>query len=179
MMILQTLSTVLLMATAQAGTTDQGLTDSELLRRLHAHHLRMAEVADLVRTRSTNSSVKTFATALANEHRRMDRVVESIASGMKITLGKPTNNEIAAVDNRGYANALTQMRKMTPDTNFDRAFLDLIGEDHNQFLNVIQTERKRTQNGRLREHLNDAYTMELKHRNRALELGGKKPPAAS
>jgi predicted outer membrane protein len=176
-MILQTLSTVLLLATSQAGT-NQGLTDAEVLRRLHAHHTRMAEVADLVRTKTLNASVKDYATTIANDHRRMDRMIESIAEGMKITLGKPTGTMTDAIDNRGYANAFTKMKTMSPDRTFDQSFLDLAGEDHNQILSLIQTERKRTTNGRLKAHLDEILSLEMKHRNRALEIGGKKVPTS-
>lgn len=179
-MILHTLSTVLLVAVAQgAATPDQGLTDAELLRRLHMHHTRMAETADAVRSKSTNGAIKTFATTMANDHRRLDRMVASIAAGMKITLGKPTNDEEAAIDNRGHKAAMDKLKTMPADKVYDSAFLNMIGEDHNQFLNIVQTERKRTQNGRLKAHLNDTYTLLLKHRNRALELNGQKAPASS
>jgi len=178
-MILQTLSTVLLLATAQTGTKDQGLSDAELLKRFHALNLRMADLGDLVRTKTTNASVKTFATALANDHRRMDRILLSIAEGMKITLGAPQWDREDIADNRAFADAFNKMKTLTPDKNYDKAFLDMMLEDHNQQLNILQTEKNRTSNGRLRDHMNDFLTMELKHRNRALELEGKRPPAAS
>jgi hypothetical protein len=98
---------------------------------------------------------------------------------MKITLGKPWGDKEDAIDDRGFANAVAKMKTMPADKTYDQAFLNVIGEDHNEMLNIIQTEMKHSANGRLSAHLKELYTKELQHRNRALQLMGKKPPAAS
>lgn len=128
----------------QGGMTQQGMsqqTDATFAQQAALSGLAEIELGRLAQQRASSDAVRQFADHIVNDHTRANADLKQLARNQGITLPADLDQQ-----HRQLLDTLSRQRGQ----DFDRQFVQQMIDDHQQAVNLFDTEARTGQNSELR-----------------------------
>jgi len=161
--LLLSLAVVVLIAPAVRADKDDKLPASDPAFLAHAISCSVAQTkyADLAEKRAGSKEVQEFARKLKEDHNKCNEKLLEFAKGAKVAV-------VSGLE-KDQREALSNLSKLT-GTEFDKAYLRRVIEDHEKALTVLEDRKKATGNADLRDHVSKSITTVKEHLDEARKL---------
>ena len=156
-------------ADTTAGTTGDvanadARKDREFIRDAVADHFLETRLGELAERRGRNSDVKQFGRRMVTDHTRLQEQWISMAS----ISGRPFKPGMG----RLHQQKLERLKDVS-DREFDRAYMTLVIQNHQDYLNYWRKEGRAAKSNQVRQLVDSGLPTLEQHWSMAREIGGK------
>jgi putative membrane protein len=138
--------------------------DAQFIRNVDAHHYLQVRLGRLAQKKGRDSAVKRFGERMEEDHGALQQQLNNVASrnGMKFESGMGPDNR---------AN-LERLEKVS-DKAFDRAYMTLMIQTHNGYLNYWRKEGRAARSAPVRQLVNRGLPTLEEHMEMAKRIGSR------
>lgn len=122
------------------------------------------ELGKVALAKSTNANVKKYAQMMVDDHTAANNKLLSIASAKMITLPSAISDE--------HKKHIDDMSNMS-GKEFDKAYIDMMVNDHNKVVDAFKKENETTQDAELKSFTAETLPVLTKHYEEAKSLQDK------
>jgi len=122
------------------------------------------ELGKVALSRSANDEVKKYAQMMVDDHTAANNKLLSIAAAKMITLPSSVSDE--------HKKHIDEMSKMS-GKEFDKAYIDMMVNDHNKVVDAFRNENERTNDAELKSFTAETLPVLTKHQEQAKALQEK------
>ena len=148
------------------GTTPS---PSEMLADLHTANQSEVDLGKVAEQRAQSKDVKAFGKRMVKDHTALDKDVQSWAKKNNATVGAPPQDDAHQAEMKKMQD-LKQRLEGLSGTEFDKAYMQAMAEDHAKDLSKVQTFEQQTTNKSLKKLLEKSRKVIASHKKDADKL---------
>ncbi|HEY0971967.1 MAG TPA: DUF4142 domain-containing protein [Gemmatimonadales bacterium] len=153
-------------APGAAGAAVGAMSDEQIMSRIgSANGIEIAS-SEIARDKATNADVKQFARDMVDEHQRLQGQADSLATQLNITPAPPAPDSL--VD--ALEEARNRLTGQAAGAEFDRMYMDMQVQAHQNTLDLLNQASNATQNAELRTLIQNTIPVVQQHLDRARQI---------
>ena len=164
-------------APTQAWTTGRSVSrETRILSVLHAKNQDEIDAGNLAIQRGQDSAVRRYGEMLVRDHRGSDDRVRQTAANLNISLMSPSETNVMLAREQGLERAPAGPAEELGSlqaSSFDAAFAGKKLEDHRELIAMVERERAKVGDQRVRDLLEQVLPVLREHERKAADLAGE------
>lgn len=169
------------MAPGAAGVGDAaGMSDAQIVAQVSAGNAAEIAAGTIAGEKATSADVKSFGARMVEDHQRLQGQMDSLTTRLSITPAAPAEADTLAA---AFEDRREALRGAASGADWDRDFMNLQVQMHENTLDLLNRATAAVQNGDLRGALQQAVPVVQGHLDQARQiltaLGGPRADSAS